>query len=672
MTPYFKTVISRFKKKPATVLKPFSGLLILLFLILLFFYQGYNLFDRRGHSVVYDLPVELYDSLIQTSNNVLYSDPDSCRTIAKSALEMIGEQKLIYKVLFLNILGASYHHEVEYKKALDYYFQALSLAIELKDSLRMAHVHNNIGVLNMEVGNYKDAALNHFLTAKDLFYANNAERFYAIALNNIGLVFKELRDYELAKENYYKALQGFEITEDRNGMTAALNNLAVVYANLNNYEQAFTYLVKALEISEEDNYIFGLCKSFQTKANIFLKMGNYDKAILNYNHSLSFAEMINHPYYKIYSNLGLAKTLIYKGNNEKAFAYAQQSLDAAYAIGHLVLQYETHEVLSILYEEIGDFEESLEQFRRHTELKDDMLNKIALHQIYDLEIKSLNDRARFQELELKSKELTIQQKKNQLFFSIIAFFLVMSVLYFVYLNYRNRQRVKMQEMTIRLNEKKSHATIEAEIQERKRIGQELHDCLGQMLSVAGMHISLLQQRKSIPEHHKDKLLAAAMHSVNEAFAEVRNISHNLAPILLSEKGLGGALKKLKDQVNQGGKLQMTYEVFGLEKNLNSLIENTLFRAVQEILNNTIKHSNATVLSFYVTQRAGEINLMAEDNGQGFDINSLKNMNGSGLTYMKTRVENLNGYLHIDSTPVRGTLINIVLPLNPTLNAKRIN
>ncbi len=643
---------------------------MLLILILLFFFQGY-ITSNRDQSSGYDLPVDLYDSLLRKSNSVLYNDPDSCRVIAKNALEMIGDKETIYKVLFLNIVGASYHHEVDYKKALDYYFQALSLAIELGDSLRMAHVHNNIGVLNMEVGNYKDAALNHFLTAKDLFYANNEHRFFAIALNNIGLVFKELKDYELANENYYKALQGFEKTEDRKGMTAALNNLAVVYANKNDYEQAFIYLGKAVELSKEDDYTFGLCKSYQTKADICLKMGNYDKAILYYNKSLDYAVIIKHPYYKIYSNLGLAKTFIYKGSNEKAFSYAQQSLDAAYEIGHLVLQYQSYLVLSTLYEEVGDFEKSLEQFRRHTELKDDVLNKIALHQIYDLEIKSLNDRARFQELELKSKELTIQQKKNQLFFSIIAFFLVMSVLYFVYLNFRNRQRVKMQEMTIRLNEKKSHATIEAEIQERKRIGQELHDCLGQMLSVAGMHISLLQQRKDIPELNKEKLLAAAMHSVDEAFAEVRNISHNLAPTLLSENGLKGALKKLSDQVNQGGKLQMTYEVFGLEKPLNSLIENTLYRAVQEILNNTIKHSNATALSINVTQRAGEINLMAEDNGQGFDINNLENMNGSGLTYMKTRVENLNGHLHIDSTPIRGTLINIVLPLNPTVNAKRI-
>ncbi len=669
MKHHIKRAIRRFYDNPLSFVKIFAGILIFAVLGLLFF-PWWQAPINNELSQQQKSDITLYDSLISQSNSILYNNPDSSRIIAYHALEAIGDQKIPQKIILLNLLGASYHLEVNYKKALDYYFQALSVAMEHKDSMNLAMVHNNIGVLNMEVGNYKDAALNHFMTAKDLFYANDQQRFYTTALNNIGLVFKELQNYERASENFYLALEGFEATIDQNGMSAALTNLAEVYANKQDYDQAFDYISRAIKLCESNDYIYGLCKSYQTKANIFLKQEDYDKAIYYFNKSLSFAEMINHPYQKIYSNLGLAKTLIYRGSQKEAFAHAYESLEAAIDIGHLVLQYESFEILSTLYEQVGEFEKSLKQFRKHTALKDDVLKKIALHQIYDLEIKSLNERAMLQELELKSKELTIQQKRNQLIFFIIAFFLIMTGIYLVYLNYHNRQRVKMQEMTIRLNEKKSHASIEAEIQERKRIGQDLHDCLGQMLSVAGMHIGILQQKKDIPEQHKEKLLATAMHSVEEAFAEVRNISHNLAPTLLSEKGLKGALKNLSDRVNQSGKLQMTFETFYLEGNLNSLVENTLFRAIQEILNNTIKHSNASVLSFFVTQRANEINLMAEDNGKGFDTSNLEFSNGSGLAYMKTRIENLNGNIHIDSSSRRGTLINIVLPLNPTVNAKR--
>ncbi|TVQ09084.1 MAG: hypothetical protein EA361_15890 [Bacteroidetes bacterium] len=161
-----------------------------------------------------------------------------------------------------------------------------------------------------------------------------------------------------------------------------------------------------------------------------------------------------------------------------------------------------------------------------------------------------------------------------------------------------------------------------------------------------------------------------MRSVDEAFSEVRNISHNLAPSLLSERGLKGALKNLTDQVNQSHQLKMSFETFGLEGKLNSLVENTLFRAIQEILNNTIKHSNASQLSLQIAQGNNEITLMAEDNGIGFDLKNLNGHSGHGLTHMKTRIENLNGSIHIDSNPARGTIISIVIPLNPKQNVRR--
>ena len=266
------------------------------------------------------------------------------------------------------------------------------------------------------------------------------------------------------------------------------------------------------------------------------------------------------------------------------------------------------------------------------------------------------------QLEIESKELSISKKNNLLIFTVVAFLLIMAVLYFFYQNHRNRQKMKLQQTIADLTEKKAHAAVEAEIQERKRIGQELHDCLGQMLSVTGLHISILQQKKNLSEQRREALLDSAMKSVDEAFTEVRNISHNLAPSLLSERGLEGALKQLSDQVNQSHRLHMHFETFGLNGNISSLVENTLFRAIQEILNNTIKHSDAKSLAIQLTQGTTDISLMAEDDGKGFDLRAVHNKKSSGLHHMRSRVENLNGSLHIDSAPGRGTIVSIVVPI----------
>lgn len=153
-----------------------------------------------------------------------------------------------------------------------------------------------------------------------------------------------------------------------------------------------------------------------------------------------------------------------------------------------------------------------------------------------------------------------------------------------------------------------------------------------------------------------------MKTIDDAFDEVRNISHNLAPSLLSERGLKGSLKSISDRVNQSTTLKMTYDTFGLNGKLDNIIENTLYRTIQEIVNNTIKHAGATKLFIQITQGDDEISLMAEDDGKGFNYEEIEKHSSYGLTHMKSRIENLNGSMFIDSNPGRGTIVNILIPV----------
>ncbi len=184
-----------------------------------------------------------------------------------------------------------------------------------------------------------------------------------------------------------------------------------------------------------------------------------------------------------------------------------------------------------------------------------------------------------------------------------------------------------------------------------------------MLSVARLHISVIQQKKQLSENRKDELLQAAIHSVDEAFDELRNISHNLAPSLLSEKGLMEALKNLADHINQSNQLKMTVESFGIDANLDHLLEHTLYRAIQELLNNAIKHALADSFTVQLIKGEQELTLMVEDNGHGFELSELEVQAGGGINNIRSRVENLNGSIFIDSLPGRGTIITIVIPLS---------
>ncbi len=286
-----------------------------------------------------------------------------------------------------------------------------------------------------------------------------------------------------------------------------------------------------------------------------------------------------------------------------------------------------------------------------------------MHQIYNLEIEQMSLAREIQQLEIQRQDLLLSKKNNIIIFIIVAFILIIAGLYLVHLNYKHRRNVNLQKTIVSLTEKKSRAAVEAEIQERKRIGQELHDGLGQMLTVARLNISVLQQKAFLSEQRKNELLDAVINSVDQAFYELRDISHNLAPSVLIEKGFAGALKELVDQINQSRHLKVQLEMYGLNGELDEIIENTLYRAVQELLNNAIKHAHATTFFLQIVKGEKEITLMVEDNGKGFDMDDAFIMPGGGLYNIRSRVENINGNIFIDAMKNRGTIVTIVIFLN---------
>lgn len=596
----------------------------------------------------------------------LHSNPHKARELAKHALEDLKPGQSHIEVELLKHIGSTYALETDFAEALRFYSIALKKAEAINYKEQIADIHNNIGGTNFSVKNFK-VALIHFTEAINYYQESGNELKKAGALNNIGSLYHELGNLEKAKKSFEAALFSKINIEDTLGMTAVLNNIALIYLDMGKPAIALEYLDESIKLAYMVDNKYGLCNSYENLGRIYLSINEPVDAIKAYNISRNMATEINQPYHFAHATLGIAKAQLLLDNSKAALTLTDSVMQMADESDNLYLKNETHLVLSNIYKHTGQYKNSLEQYVSYVETNGQLLNQAIIHQIYDFELNNLSQANKLQQLEIERKELAINKKNYLLLFTIVIFILTVTGLYLIYLNHRNRQHVKLQQTIIELNEKKSHAAVKAEIQERKRIGQELHDGLGQLLSVAGLNISVLQKKKVISDERRSELLELAMRSVDEAFNEVRNISHNLAPSLLSERGLSGALKNLSDQVNKTNKLHLYSETFGLNGRLNSLVENTLFRAAQEILNNTIKHSNATKLSLQVAQGNSEITLMAEDNGYGFDIHEVNFQDGNGLANMKTRIDNLNGNLHIDSAPGRGTIISIVIPLKYTDN-----
>ena len=259
------------------------------------------------------------------------------------------------------------------------------------------------------------------------------------------------------------------------------------------------------------------------------------------------------------------------------------------------------------------------------------------------------------------KDAQIQKQKEQRKIIIIAFIVVfvLAILIFVTIYYRNQLKLKTEnqrklaeEQLLRLKN-----VVEAEEKERTRIARELHDGVGHLISAAKMHVESIQQEESEKE-----LIINALKILDDAAIETRNISHNLMPSSLSELGLVSAIRELSRRINKAGGLQIQFNCDTSFNEPDITHSTAIYRILQEVLNNMIKHSGATAIQITLSQTIQHIQLLVTDNGIGFQVSEINNSEGIGWSNIFARAAVIKGELEITSAPQKGTKIILTAPI----------
>jgi PAS domain S-box-containing protein len=206
--------------------------------------------------------------------------------------------------------------------------------------------------------------------------------------------------------------------------------------------------------------------------------------------------------------------------------------------------------------------------------------------------------------------------------------------------------------------------IAAQEEERKRIARELHDDLNQRMAVLSIELEQLSQkieksfglRKRI---HKLQL------QVQEISSDIHRLSYKLHPSKLDHLGLAAAVKSLCDELSltHTGKLKVHFHQTGVPADLPIDVTLCLFRIAQETLRNCVKHSGAEFVQVILEKTEHRIRLSISDNGCGFDTHSELMEKGLGFISMQERLRLVGGEISICSQPLRGTRINVWVPLN---------
>lgn len=407
---------------------------------------------------------------------------------------------------------------------------------------------------------------------------------------------------------------------------------------------------------------------FSYKAHYFELNNQQDKAIQYHNKAIATCKDKNYLRHIAFRS-SIRLMLIHLNNNDLKKAELQLSIAAQYKnlADTLRAQYYLTAYQSELanakkeFENAFNLQKKLRQYRIQMDYRENTLKIAQANVKYQTEKKE----RQILEEQLQKKKLTISLGGGIAVISILSLFL--------YLNGKRKQAIAEKEKQIQAQKTEKilkdkelesiNAMLIGQEKERKRLAAELHDNLGSTLVTVRMHINHLEQHIDKVKNPKE-YISNTYSLIDDAYQKVRHISHEKNIGVLPNEGLLPALDNLTKNISKTGKIALTLEEFGLNKRLNGEMEITLFRIIQELVTNMVKHSQATEGNINLTQFDNELSIIIEDNGIGFDVTKYYNSKkaGMGLGSIEKRIEHLNGTMEIDSTISKGTSILIDLPI----------
>jgi two-component system NarL family sensor kinase len=402
----------------------------------------------------------------------------------------------------------------------------------------------------------------------------------------------------------------------------------------------------------------------------FYKIKQYENAFKSYDKGIANSMLFN----DIYSanRLKFAKYLPLKAMNR--YEDIKKMLSDLIESGSLFAIDEKRYTLELAYafEKLGDIKNAYKYKSRYIVLSDSLNEQYSKDKITALEAKfnKVENERKIAQLEAQRERDKLIAENNKLYYGLLVVLSVLLLLLviFLWINSKNQKKIAVQHAKNYAQNLKSlkdqkeievmQAMIKGEEGERKRIARDLHDGIGSMLSSLKMRFMKVNSASETVDLNEIESMNTLL---NNSITELRQISYNLIPESLLKLGLEHALNDLCHML-QTDEVQIDFHANNISKDIPESIQITIYRIVQELLNNALKHSKGTDILVDCNQNLSTFFITVEDNGIGFDSKNMDGFNGQGLKNLKSRVELLNGKMEIDSSAEKGTAFNIELSI----------
>lgn len=556
-----------------------------------------------------------------------------------------------------------YYNNNDYKKSEDYALKNLKIAQETNDGKLLARTYNNLTAIYNHFGNYK-SAIDYALKCVELSEKRKDSTDLGGHYATVSNTYLNLGQYDKCITYAKKAVDIGMKFNDGPAVTAGYNNMAASYSAMFNITDAIYYYDKLLILAQQQQDVVMTTYALINKAYNHFKISDLP-GLKNCISQLDnvIAEM---PDKSILAEAHNAKAL--KFILEKDYLPAKMELDSGIALAEKENAMEALGNLYYAYSKFYYTQNKIKEAEQYSYKKDSLVaaaNQQSLNfYTQDLEAKYETEK---KETRIKLQQTELKQKNTLNYVLIGGSAALLFIFLLTYRNYRNRQKlqqVKIDELETERQLTATEAVLKGEEQERSRLAKDLHDGLGGMLS--GIKYSLNNMKENLimtPDNMQS--FERSIDMLDSSIREMRRVAHNMMPEVLIKYGLDTALKEFCNEIDRSGVIDANYVSINLEKTeVPQTTSVTIYRIVQELVNNAIKHATAkTVLvQAHVSPQEKLLAITVEDDGKGFDTAALSQQEGMGWKNIQNRVEFLKGKLDVQSAPGKGTSVMIEISI----------
>ncbi|WP_405566504.1 ATP-binding protein [Polaribacter sp. Asnod6-C07] len=515
------------------------------------------------------------------------------------------------------------------------------------------------------------AAFNYFNKALELSKQTNNKEAYKFSLISLFLFYN--KQVEQTNNEHLKLLKSFEkiLEDDEDKFHYYINTLYFELRKISRVHDLeevllndFSKLINNFQL-EHPFWVY-----YYSTLGIYYRIEGDTRAEKNIKKSLA---LIKHPYQKhINLRCYIHLSHIYKSrlDYDKALQYLKKAEKNIDKNDSLKMIYFLNLYKSDIYKKKKDYKNAFKVLSASVKQKDELA-----YLKNNIEISNLNIKYKTVEKEKQILELDTKRKQNFSFLvATLLSLILISIIGTLSLTNSKRKR-KLAEKEKELETIKNltllkeqeittiNAMVDGQEKERKRIAEDLHDNLGSVLATLKLHFENLKINREKKKIDQKELFNKTENLIDEAYLKVRRIAHAKNAGVIANQGLLLAIQMMAEKISSADKIQIEVIHFGLDKRLENILEITLFRIIQELITNIIKHADAKNATINISLYDKNLNIIIEDDGKGFDIKKVNLNNGMGISSIKTRVEHLNGNFKVDSTLGKGSSIILDIPVS---------